>query len=184
MATTHTYTWRRLDIDHGLGQVRFGEAQDGQVVTGSEVAVTGDKRWVAHFYVELDALWRTRVAVVAVSDGEGDRRVRLDADGAGNWRVDDVPTPELDGCLDVDIGAVPFTNTFVLRRIGLAEGDSRDVRAAFVDVPDLVVQPLPQTYRRLGEHHYQYGDTSFGTYDLEVDAAGIVVEYSGFATRV
>ncbi|HVU10099.1 MAG TPA: putative glycolipid-binding domain-containing protein, partial [Phototrophicaceae bacterium] len=40
------------------------------------------------------------------------------SDGHGKWRdADDNPLPELDGCIDVDISATPFTNTLPIRRI-------------------------------------------------------------------
>lgn len=178
------YTWSRLDVPHGLGQVRFDIGPDGILVTGVEVVATTEGRWVATFWVDLDSQWRTRAADLTVADGDGDRRCRLESDGYGRWAVDGDPAPELDGCLDVDVGAVPFTNTFVINRTGLGVGERVDLTVAFVDVPNLQVQALPQHYQRLAADRWTYGDEEFGTYDIQVDADGVVVDYSDFATRV
>ena len=50
---------------------------------------------------------------------------------------------------DVDIAATPFTNTFVIRRLGLSVGKTVEIPAAWVGVPDLEVEAVEQTYVRL-----------------------------------
>lgn len=178
------YTWSRLDVPHGLGQARFVHDDDGILVTGAEVDAGPEGRWSATFWVDLDAQWRTRAADLGVADADGERRRRLETDGYGIWAVDGEPAPHLDGCLDIDVGAVPFTNTFVINRTGLEVGECVDLVVAFVDVPSLEVQALPQRYRRVSADRWTYGDDAFGTYDIQVDADGIVVDYSDFAKRV
>ena len=114
--------------------------------------------------------------------------VRLEADGAGRWLMNGLPVPLLDGCIDVDIAATPFTNTFPIRRLGLDIGESATVSAAWVSIPELEVERLLQTYTRLpgGEtlHRYEYRDPRFGGFELTVDDEGVVVEYAGFARRL
>ena len=43
---------------------------------------------------------------------------------------------------------------------------------------------VEQTYRRLGERRWEYADPTYGTFALEVDDDGLVVDYEGLATRV
>jgi hypothetical protein len=181
-----SYTWVRSDVEHGLGMVIVRNDRSGIVVDAHEVVADEGQRWAVQFRVLLDADWRTREVDLTVTDSEskGQRVRRLRSDGAGSWTVDGRPDPRLDGCLDVDIGAVPITNTFPIRRTRLDPGDSLDLKIAFVDVPDLSVEPLAQTYRRLDRDRWEYEDAAFGRYDLVVDDDGIVVDYSDFARRV
>ncbi len=183
-----TYVWSRLDLNEGLGLVRLDQG-DPIRVGGHEVAADGDKAWAVTFRVELDRGWRTRVAQVAVVDDTSERELLLEADGEGNWLRDGVPSSELQGCLDVDIAATPFTNTFVIRRLGLSVGETVEIRAAWVGVPDLEVEAVGQTYVRLqpraGVDRYEYhsGDAAKGRI-IEVDQDGVAMDYEGFARRI
>ena len=50
-----------------------------------------------------------------------DRHVALRADGAGNWSDGiDSPLSHLNGAIDVDLSASPFTNTLAIRRLSLS----------------------------------------------------------------
>jgi hypothetical protein len=161
-----TYAWVRSDVEHGLGMARCDEGADGINVDAWEVVADQGQRWAVQFRVVLDAGWRTREVDLTVTDDGAERR------------------RQLDGCIDVDIGAVPITNTFAIRRIGLDVGERADLLVAFVDVPDLSVQQLEQTYHRLAADRWEYSDASFGRYQLLVDEDGVVVDYSDFARRV
>ena len=185
--TSRTYAWSRLDLDQGMGLVRL-ESGDPMRVDGHEVAVHGGEAWAGIFYVELDREWRTRRARVTVVDASGERTLHLEADGEGNWLRQGKPTPELEGCLDVDIAATPFTNTFVIRRLGLSVGETAEIRAVWVGVPHLEVEALAQTYVRLesrdGLDRYQYRDSgSTENWIIEVDEDGVAVLYERFARR-
>jgi hypothetical protein len=184
LGMAETYAWVRSDVEHGLGMARCDEGADGITVDAWEVVADQGQRWAVRFRVVLDAGWRTREVDLTVTDDEGEHRRQLASDGAGRWTVDGVADPRLDGCIDVDIGAVPITNTFAIRRIGLDVDERADLLVAFVDVPDLSVQQLEQTYHRLAEDRWEYSDASFGRYELLVDEDGVVVDYSDFARRV
>lgn len=170
-----------------MGLARLEMGHEGATVAASEVAIDAGRRWAVHFAVRLDAGWRTRRVIVAVA-GDRPGRVELTSDGAGAWRRDGRPAPELAGCLDVDISATPVTNLFAIRRLGLEVGQSADIRAAWIDGGDIAVAPLDQTYTRLepvgGLAVYEYRDPRFGAFRLTVDAAGVPIDYQGFADRV
>lgn len=60
----------------------------------------------------------------------------------GRWAtVRGDPRPGLDGRIDADISATPFTNTLPIRRLGLRTGESAALEAAYVAVPDPSVEP-------------------------------------------
>jgi uncharacterized protein len=135
--------------------------------------------------VTCDDAWLTRSALVRLRDRGGERRLALTAEG-GRWTVNGQVEVALEGCVDVDLGWSPSTNTLPIRRLHLAPGESSGpVTAAWVRFPDLRVQALSQEYRRLSESRYRYtsGRGAFSA-DLEVDPDGLVLEYKGQWTLV
>lgn len=103
----------------------------------------------------------------------------LEHDGAGTWR----DRPELDGCLEVDISITPMTNTLPINRLGLGVGESAEIRAVYVELPQLEVSVMPQRYTRLAERLYRYQSEGFQA-DLTVDEHNIVVDYPNLWRRL
>jgi uncharacterized protein len=136
------------------------------------------------YRIACDARWRVREAVLSLA-GE-DRRLHLLADGEGNWRDGDGhPVAALQGCVDVDISATPFTNTLPIRRLGLQPGEAREVAVAYVAVPALTPEPVRQRYTCLGAGRYRYEGLFQGYMgELPVDADGLVLDYPGAFRRV
>ncbi|HZM80747.1 MAG TPA: putative glycolipid-binding domain-containing protein [Candidatus Limnocylindrales bacterium] len=103
----------------------------------------------------------------------------LEHDGEGSWR----DRPELDGCLEVDISITPLTNTLPINRLKLRPGESREIRAAYIELPGLTVSVMPQRYTCLGDRLYRYQSEGFQA-DLTVDEHGLVVDYPGLWRRL
>src|SRR3989442_276922 len=92
----------------------------------------------------------------------------------------------LDGALDVDLTATPFTNTLPIRRLGLAAGRTAEILTVYVRVPELSVEADRQRYTCLEpmrRYRFESVDGDF-TRDLEEDAHGLVVVYPGLFRRV
>jgi hypothetical protein len=178
--------WRRTDEEEGRSIARVEQrAADGWLLHGSEVLTGPDALLSCGFRVEVDARWATRTAEVWSVSEAGERRVRLTADPDGRWWRDGSRAPHLDGCIDVDVAATPLTNTFPINRLaGLAVGASVTSPVAWVDVPELGVTRVDQTYRRLAARRWRYSDERYGAFELSVDDDGLVVDYTGFATRI
>lgn len=159
-----------------------GFAADGMIVrrdAGEDFRfryrITGDHKW--------------RVRSVHAEHLGHDRRITLHADGAGQWRTaSGEPVHELDGCIDVDIHASPFTNTIAIRRLRLAPGQAEKIIVAFLGLPDLDMVPVAQRYTRLADvaesrtYRYEGLDSGFST-DLPVDDDGLLIEYPGYFER-
>jgi len=103
----------------------------------------------------------------------------LEHDGQGSWR----DRPELDGCLEVDISITPLTNTLPISRLRLATGESREIRAVYIDMPSLQLSVMPQRYTRLGDRGYRYQSENFQA-DLILDDNGLVIDYPGLWRRI
>ena len=96
--------------------------------------------------------------------------------------------PELDGCIDVDISATPFTNTLPIRRLGLEPGESEELAVTYVRVPELLVGAERQRYSCLeaqanGELYRFEALPSGFTAELPIDAEGLVIDYPGLFRR-
>jgi len=168
--------WQRWE-GHGMERLRLATGPEGVHAEG-DVLTPEDVR--AHYRVRCDPGWRTRHVEVTVLDPRP-RVLRLDADGRGSW----AGHPELEGCVDVDIYPSPFTNSLPVRRLGLAPGESAELTAAWVRVPELTVEPVRQRYTRVGEDRWRFEavETGFAA-ELAVDGHGLVVDYPGLARRL
>ncbi|MGH2429628.1 MAG: putative glycolipid-binding domain-containing protein [Candidatus Limnocylindria bacterium] len=181
--------WRRVGTPEGLSLVQLAAVGKRIRADGWEVVVAESETWAVRFSVEIDAGWRTRSTVVDATTHAGTRRVQLKADRERRWRVDGRQRPELDGCLDVDVAATPFTNTLPIRRLMLQPGEHAEIRVAWIDVPSLDVRPVAQRYTHLeaaGDlDRYEYRSLPSGRrYLLSVDEEGLVVDYESIWTRV
>jgi uncharacterized protein len=172
--------WRLAGLVDGF-EVVF--VQPGRL-QGYTSAVEDARPYAVRYEIELDEGWRTRKARVAAETVSGSRETVLRSDGAGHWTVDGVAAPQLDGLVDVDLEASVCTNTLPIHRLALPHGQASDAPAAYVRVLDLSVTRLEQTYRRLDEFRYDYTsiDGQFRAV-LRYDAAGLVIDYPGIATR-
>lgn len=125
------------------------------------------------YQVDCAPDWTTRSAVVEIPALDVDLSIRVDA---GSWIVDGEPRPDLDGCIDVDLGWTPATNTLPIRRLGSAADARRTIRAAWLRWPELVILPSDQTYTRRRDRLWTYASGEFSA-ELEVDDQGVVVNY-------
>ena len=172
MSARFEAVWERWD-GHGMERACVAVGPDG-VFADSDLLTPEDVH--AHFRIRCDAQWRTRHVEIAVLD-EPHRTLRLDADGEGRWDGH----PELDGCVDVDIYPSPFTNSLPIRRVGA----DTETTAAWVQIPELTVEPLHQRYTRLGDRRWRYEALSLGfTTEFEVDGDGLVMDYPELARRL
>jgi uncharacterized protein len=172
----------------GLEHLRLMASDDGAVANGLVIGLEAGRPFRIGYEVRCDERWRVREVRAAAPDLE--RPVlELLADGEGHWkRGGGEPIPELDGCIDVDISATPFTNTLPIRRLGLEPGESADVDVAYVRVPELLVGPERQRYgcveARVDGGLYRFEALPSGfTASLPVDADGLVIDYPGLFRR-
>lgn len=134
------------------------------------------------YRLHIDLRWRVREVGIRMADGA---ELQLVSDGLGHWSTSGgTAIPGLAGCIDVDIAATPFTNSLPIRRLAPGIGAAETIRVAYVSVPDLGVEAVPQRYTRLAERRFLYEglSTSFSA-EIDVDADGIVLDYPGLFRR-
>ena len=181
--------WRHRDAREGFEVVFLQPGPEAHRLEGHTAAVEDGQAWSVKYTIVVDANWVTQTAHL-VGQSAGDRHeVTLAADGAGAWRIDGSPAPELDGCLDVDLESSSFTNALPVHRLGLGIGQDAEAPAAYVRALDLSVERLEQRYARTddeGMHQrYDYAAPRFEyTGRLDYDKHGLILEYPGIAVRV
>jgi hypothetical protein len=160
--------------------------RDGEAWTlrGTIVLLHDGAPFEARYEVICDQAWVTRALAVDLRGPEGDRSLRLTAED-GRWYDVGVKREVVRGCVDVDLGWSPSTNTLPIRRFDLAVGETRAMTAAWVRFPELTLEPLPQEYRRLAERRYRYSSAG-GRFvaELEVDEQGLVTTYGQIWARI
>jgi hypothetical protein len=116
--------------------------------------------------------------------GPVEHSLQLAVDEQQRWQLNGRDMAALAGCVDVDLGFSPSTNSLPIRRLKLAVGESAEVAAAWLRFPSLEFRRLDQRYTRLAERRYRYESEGGFVAELEVDEAGLVVDYPGGWRRV
>jgi hypothetical protein len=182
-----TASWQHQGLRTGFEVAYFQDDDGASNVEGCTTAVEDGRPWMVHYEISLGANWTTRRASVSVRSPLGWGSTLLESRGDGSWRVDGVPAPHLDGCLDVDLESSALTNAFPVHRLALSVGDRAAAPAAYVRA-DLSIERLEQDYLRATDHEsrqrYHYAAPAFAfTCSMLYDESGLVLEYPGIATR-
>jgi hypothetical protein len=160
------------------GAERFAlrATERGWLLAGVVVASFDRRPIDVRYQVAVDDGWITRSVTVTMDDLVQPMRLELDRSTDGSWAVDGLSASELGGCVDVDLGVTPSTNTLPIRRLNLDVGESREIEVAWVRFPELRVDRGRQRYTRVSGDTWRYSSDGF-TADLQVDESGLVVRY-------
>jgi uncharacterized protein len=187
---TQTIVWEARKWS-SMEYLRLEERADEITADGTIVMIDDDSHLPLriHYAIRCDSAWAVRQAAIQVEGYPGPRQ-RLQADGAGHWtRSPGRPLAALDGCIDVDIAATPFTNTLPIRRLKLKPNESAEIEVVYITIPELAFSAAKQRYTCLemrsdgGRYRYESLDSGF-TAELTVDANGLVIDYAELWRRL
>jgi uncharacterized protein len=153
----------------GAEHFTLEDAEPGFRLAGTAILAVGGAPYAVEYAVGVDAEWRTRSVDVTCNEVT----IELLGDGAGGWSI-----PGFDGCIDMDLGFTPATNTLPIRRLGLEVGDAADLDVVWLRFPELTLERMTQRYERLAEGRYRYSSPGFAA-ELRLDDHGLVLEYEG-----
>ena len=168
--------WRRTDVP-GLESSRMTGVRDGWKVHGVAVFQFEGQACQLAYDIRCSPAWMTTEAAIEGWIGERDVALMIRRAPDGEWILNAEPQPAVSGCDDIDLHFSPSTNLLPIRRLDLSGGARAVVRAAWLRFPELVLQPLDQTYTRLAPRAYRYAAGSFIA-DLLVDDEGQVLDYA------
>lgn len=148
--------------------------RNGYVLTGTTNIAHQAQRVQIYYLIQTGADWRTTNARIRIP--QVDVHLEVTASPNGAWRVNGRIHRDLSGCVDLDLGWTPATNTLPIRRFGVEVGDTITTRAAWLQWPQLAFTAVDQVYTRSDEMTWTYQHGDFKA-DLEVDEYGVVVTY-------
>ena len=184
MQSTRICRWRDW-TGTGLEHLVLAPFGAGMLAESTVLLPQPEGSMAARYKVTIDPQWKVQAFEAALLGG--DQAIGLTSDGEGNWREEGRgPVPHLDGAIDIDISATPFTNTLPIRRLRLAKGAAQEILAVYVKLPELIVTTDRQRYtclEPLRRYLYEAVDGTF-TREIEVDGDGLVVTYPGLFQRV
>src|SRR4051812_38604741 len=172
--------WQR--VDHPGHEISALDPRDGGWQLAGTVLLVHERMPCELTYsIQCDLEWETQSVWIRGQVGAKPVSLAFTRTSASEWYSNGLHVPEVDGCIDIDLGFSPSTNLLPIRRLGLAIGSRAVVRAAWVRFPELSLELLDQAYTRLDESHYLYesADGSFRR-ELLVGANGFVLEYPGY----
>lgn len=175
--TTRRVAWRRSDEVQADEHCTITSRDGGLSLVGTVLGAEEGVPVRVEYRVLADGAGTTTAVHVRDLRGFAQRTLTLGRDTKGNWTVDGVPVKALKGCVDVDLGCSPSTNTLPIRRLHLGTGQSKTIQAAWVRFPSLVVEKAAQTYTRIDEFTYRYRSGTFEA-ELVVDEDGVVAQYA------
>ncbi|MGF6774339.1 hypothetical protein P3T18_006854 [Paraburkholderia sp. GAS199] len=168
----------------GIEHLAFDARSDGFSAESVVVGQRYGQAYGLHYEVRCDPQWRTTYAWLKIVGGA---EVELHGDGDGHWHDGHgVALSSIEGCIDIDIAATPFTNTLPIRRLQLAEGERKPIAVAYISTPDLQVTRVEQAYTCLAlndEYRYEGIFREF-TADLQIDLDGLVLDYPTLFRRL
>lgn len=181
------YFWQALE-GIGLEHLILQEANAGIFADSWVIGEVKGEPFRLHYTVTCDNQWRTRVVTAAVLTPEL-RHIEMTVNEEGVWtdRFNNA-IEELDGCVDLDISATPFTNTLPLRRLSLRSGEAAVIDVAYLSIPDLEWRLSMQRYTCLqrtsksARYHFESLRSGFQA-EIEVDRQSIVTTYPGLFDR-
>ncbi|MFX1739561.1 putative glycolipid-binding domain-containing protein [Paraburkholderia sp. A1RI_3L] len=175
--------WASAEGD-GIEHLTFDARDDGFYVESVVVGQRYSKPYGLFYQVRCDLQWRTLRAYLKIAGGG---ELELLGDGAGNWHDGHGQwLGGIEGCIDIDIAATPFTNTLPIRRLQLAQGERQPISVAYISTPDLQVTRAGQAYScvELNREYRYEGIFRDFTANLTVDEDGIVIDYPTLFRRL
>ncbi|MBN3858289.1 putative glycolipid-binding domain-containing protein [Paraburkholderia sp. Ac-20340] len=176
----------RWASEEGEGIEHLAFDASGGVIRAESVVV-GQRYGKAYglcYTVHCDMRWCVTYAAFRVMGGAS---FAMHGDGRGHWRdAQGRALDEIEGCIDIDIAATPYTNTLPMRRLGLTRGERRPIEVAYIAAPELVPTRVAQAYVCIEpDREYRYeGIFRDFTANLKIDADGLVLDYPTLFRRL
>jgi hypothetical protein len=177
MVIVQSIIWRRLD-QPGFESSQLLSGPSSWNLIGTAVFIHEQKPCRLDYRIECDRNWQTRSGRVEGWVGKEIIDIDVKADGRGNWQLNGEASPEVAGCIDLDLNFSPSTNLLPIRRLRLEVGQETPVDTAWLRFPSFKLERLDQIYRRLEVDAYRY-ESAGGSFtaDLRINDDGYVLDY-------
>jgi uncharacterized protein len=176
----HSILWRRID-HRGHESALLSSKDNSWHLEGTAVFLYNKLACRLDYRIICNSEWRTRSARIGGWVGDSLIEIELAVAPDQRWLLNDEDSPQVAGCIDLDLNFSPSTNLLPIRRLELSVGEWQQVRAAWLRFPNFELEPLTQLYRRVDENIYRYeSDEGKFVRELNVDDKGFVTKYPDF----
>ena len=136
------------------------------------------------YYIKTNHNWETQLCEVKTQLDDKREILSFCSEGKGAWTMNGKPSPEFEGCIDVDIPLTPFTNTLPINRLKLLQQEQREIKVVYIDILEHQIKSVRQKYVRLSETEYKYENVpnDFEAV-IKVDESGFVIDYPELFVR-
>ena len=174
----------KMQSGSGIEYLVLRKELEGYFVDSVLTGENSDGPYGMHYSLQCDESWRTRFLSIEVVGGA---TLVIHGDGEGHWKDGKLnEIPGIEGCVDVDIIATPFTNTLPIRRLTWHRGMQQRISVAWVSIPDLQLARADQIYTCIepgSQFRYENADSTFSA-NLDVDSDGLVIDYPELFERL
>ncbi|QHS58593.1 putative glycolipid-binding domain-containing protein [Chitinophaga agri] len=153
-------------------------------IQGNITGLVKDLPIHVQYKISTNAQWEVQTVIISILE-HGENTLQLTR-ANDRWQDKQGTVHAIfDDCTDIDISLTPFTNTLPINRLSLAIGASADIAVVYFDLPGMDIKPARQRYSRLSATTYRYESLTSGfTAELEVDEAGLVINYPEIWERI
>ena len=175
--------WKRHDLG-GHEVCRILKLDGGWKVLGVSLFFSQGSACRLDYEIDCDQQWITRSTFVDGWVGDRMISVGIERSDGGHWRLNGGACEAVTGCVDIDLSFSPATNLLPIRRLALPQGATASVRAAWLRFPTFTLEPLEQSYTRIGSGCYRYESPAHQfVANITVDENGLVVDYPNLWSR-
>ena len=168
-----TRTWESELLD-SVEEFSLFPVSERHRLSGTTLILHDGIRVEIAYTVDANPDWSTHHASVDIPALATSFDVRV---GPGDrWFIDGHHRADLDGCIDIDFGWTPATNTLPIRRLRFTTGTPRTIRAVWLKWSELLFVPAEQTYTKRRDDRWTYESGDFAA-DLAVDEHGVMLTY-------
>ncbi|GAA0458332.1 putative glycolipid-binding domain-containing protein [Alkalibacillus silvisoli] len=181
---TGKVVWNNEEL-YGCEYLRIRSTNENIIVHSTVIYVDNSNAHNLNYNVELDEHWLTKKFNIDVENADS---LELHTDGKGNWfNGGEEIIEKLEGAVDIDISATPFSNSLPINRINWSINQTEHFHMVYVSIPSLETKKVPQSYQYIRkESELRY--FKYRCYDYEtiicVDSNGLVVDYPNTFCRV
>lgn len=181
MQTNILWTGREY---YSLENCLINVTNSGTEVLSTIVGMYHDHLYHVEYLIKTNTAWETVFFELKSRYANKIQKFQFEADGKGNWMTHGKRADQFKGCIDIDIPLTPFTNTLPINRLKLSTQDEQQILVLYIDVLEQQIRPVHQKYSKLSttKYHYENVPNDFEA-EIEVDEAGIVVDYPSLFVR-
>lgn len=149
------------------------------------VGKQGDVAYRIMYEIQLDKNWLVRSFEIRTEMRGKEEYTAYTTNTLGHWTKNGQPAHEFDDCIYIDIFPTPFTNSLPINHLNMEQGESRDIKVLYIDIPAEKIQAKEQRYTKLSPTEYKFENipNDFEAV-ITVDEDGLVLDYPGLFKMV